>query len=75
MWDIKPQGYENVTAEQAKLSGRLFPFWYFLITPHLAQALAYTSRGVSISAPAGGILTVLGIVPRSASCPLRISLP
>jgi splicing factor U2AF subunit len=21
MWDIKPQGYENVTAEQAKLSG------------------------------------------------------
>lgn len=22
MWDIKPQGYENVTAEQAKLSGR-----------------------------------------------------
>lgn len=30
MWDIKPQGYENVTAEQAKLSGRplsiLIPF-------------------------------------------------
>ncbi|KAI5786461.1 hypothetical protein DFH27DRAFT_615241 [Peziza echinospora] len=24
MWDIKPQGYENVTAEQAKLSG-MFP--------------------------------------------------
>jgi len=24
MWDIKPQGYENVTAEQAKLSGWLF---------------------------------------------------
>lgn len=23
MWDIKPQGYENVTAEQAKLSGSL----------------------------------------------------
>ena len=22
MWDIKPQGYENVTAEQAKLSGK-----------------------------------------------------
>lgn len=21
MWDIKPQGYENVTSEQAKLSG------------------------------------------------------
>jgi hypothetical protein len=24
MWDIKPQGYENVTSEQAKLSG-----WFF----------------------------------------------
>lgn len=24
MWDIKPQGYENVTAEQAKLSGLFF---------------------------------------------------
>jgi splicing factor U2AF subunit len=22
-WDIKPPGYENVTAEQAKLSGKL----------------------------------------------------
>lgn len=26
MWDIKPQGYENVTAEQAKLSGSLSLF-------------------------------------------------
>ena len=36
-WDIKPPGYENVTAEQAKLSGMFLPqtflrYWPVLIT-------------------------------------------
>jgi len=55
MWDIKPQGYENVTAEQAKLSGRILPFRYLLIIPLPAQALAYTSGGVSIFVPLGDL--------------------
>ena len=52
MWDIKPQGYENVTAEQAKLSGGFLPFRYFLIIPS-STALAYTRGGASIFVPLG----------------------
>jgi len=31
MWDVKPAGYENVTAEQAKMSGIAFPGLHLLI--------------------------------------------
>lgn len=37
MWDIKPQGYENVTSEQAKLSGE-FPDIASLFAVTMANA-------------------------------------
>lgn len=44
-WDIKPVGYENVTAEQAKLSGRV-PFFFF--TPIASSSRAFLSNLLGI---------------------------
>ena len=39
-WDIKPPGYENVTAEQAKLSGQCSSHLDFMRLPQLTDSKA-----------------------------------
>lgn len=44
MWDIKPQGYENVTAEQAKLSGRSHTYLGFILYANIQLRNVPTPR-------------------------------
>lgn len=65
-WDIKPAGYENITAEQAKLSG-MFPL------PGAPRAAPMDpSRLAAFMNPAAGTATAAGLAPGSSKQSKRL---